>query len=217
MSIIKKSPKCDLRAQYKRVIQLGLVLSLAIHILLLQGYKKLKVKSVKREVKFDTIQVEEIPQTQQEKTAPAPTRPTVPIASEDEDLPDDATIDDTEWDIDDEAPPPPPPPESDDDDVPLFVPYDEPPSPIGGYAAIQRKLVYPEIAKKAGIEGRVVIQALVDENGVVKRTKVAQSLGPNGCDEAAINAIMAVKWKPAMQRDMPVKVWVSVPVIFKLK
>jgi len=216
MSVFKKNPEHDLRAQYKRVLEMGLVLSLVLHILLLQGYKKIKVKQVKREVNLETIQVEEIPQTQQQKSAPAPSRPTVPIASEDEDLPDDATIEDTDWDLDDEAPPPPPPPET-SDDVPLFVPYDEPPTPIGGYPAIQKRLVYPEIAKKAGIEGQVVIRAIVNEEGNVTRTVVVKSLGPNGCDEAAINAIKSVKWKPAMQRDMPVKVWVSVPVIFKLK
>jgi len=216
MSAFKKNPKADLRAQYRRVLEFGLVISLALHLILLQGYKKVKVRNVKREVKLETIQVEEIPQTQQEKSAPAPARPTVPIASEDEDLPDDATIEDTDWQIDDEAPPPPPPPEA-DDDVPLFVPYDEPPTPIGGYPAIQRRLVYPEIAKKAGIEGQVVIYALVDEKGNVIKTKVVKSLGPNGCDEAAISAIRAVKWKPAMQRDMPVKVWVSVPVNFTLR
>ncbi|MCD6117245.1 energy transducer TonB [bacterium] len=216
MSTIKKNPEHDLKAQYKRVIEFGLVLSLALHIILLQGYKKVKASSVKREVKLETIQVEDIPQTQQEKSAPAPARPTVPIASEDEDLPDDATIDDTDWQIDDETPPPPPPPES-DDDVPFFVAVDEQPSPIGGYSAIQKRLVYPEIAKKAGIEGQVVIYALVDEKGNVVRTKVVKTLGPNGCDEAAISAIRAVKWKPAMQRDMPVKVWVSVPVNFTLR
>jgi len=46
---------------------------------------------------------------------------------------------------------------------------------------------------------------------------VIKSLGNNGCDEAAINAIKSVKWKPAKQRDKPVKVSVGIPVVFKLK
>ena len=166
-------------------------------------------------VKVQELQIDEVPETKQEKKAPPPARPTVPNASEDEDLPDDETIDDTIFDLDAEPPPPPPPPS--DEDAIVFVPYDEPPTPVGGFAAIQRKLVYPEIARKASIEGRVLVYAQIDENGQVLRTKVMKSLGPNGCDEAAVAAITAVKWKPAKQRDRPVKVWIAVPVDFRLR
>ena len=113
---------------------------------------------------------------------------------------------------DNETPPPPPSPKGGI----VFVPYDEPPVPIGGFPAIQKNLVYPENARKAGIEGRVTVYAEVDENGNVVRTKVVTSLGPNGCDEAAINALKSVKWYPAKQRDKNVKVWIAVPVDFRL-
>ncbi|HDL79000.1 MAG TPA: energy transducer TonB, partial [Bacteroidetes bacterium] len=95
--------------------------------------------------------------------------------------------------------------------------YDQAPEPIGGFIAIQKNLKYPEIARKAGVEGTVIIQVLIDEKGRVIKTKVLKSLGNNGCDQAAIAAIVKTRWKPAMQRDKPVKVWVSIPVIFKLK
>lgn len=95
--------------------------------------------------------------------------------------------------------------------------YDEAPEPIGGFGAIQRNLEYPEIARKAGIEGRVIVNVLVDVDGSVVETKILKSLGHSGCDEAAVKAIRTVKWKPAKQRDRPVKVWVGIPVIFKLK
>ena len=58
--------------------------------------------------------------------------------------------------------------------------------------------------------------AEIDEQGNVSQTKVQKSLGPNGCDEAAVTAIKAVKWKPAQQRDQPVKVWISIPIDFGL-
>ena len=61
------------------------------------------------------------------------------------------------------------------------------------------------------------VKVLVDERGNVVKTDVIKSLGNNGCDEAAVKAIKSVKWKPAMQRDKPVKVWVSIPVRFVLK
>ena len=214
--IYRKGQSSDLKVTYKKAFEYGLVLSLVVIIFLLQGYKKFEAKSTVKEVKLQELLVEDIPQTQQEKQAPAPSRPTVPIASEDEDLPEDETIDIMDLDLDEDAPPPPPPPDE-DSDVIVFVPYDEPPVPIGGFPAIQKKLVYPEIARKAGVEGRVTIYAQVDESGNVVRTKVVQSLGPNGCDEAAIKAIMSVKWKPAKQRDRAVKVWIAVPVDFRLK
>jgi len=104
-----------------------------------------------------------------------------------------------------------------DDETPAFIPYDEAPSPIGGYAAIQKRLTYPALAKKAGIEGKVVVYAFINEKGDVIKTKIAESLGNNGCDEAAVKAIKSVKWKPALSKDKNVAVWVAVPVKFTLK
>ncbi len=110
-----------------------------------------------------------------------------------------------------------PPTEGQSADIAGFVAYDEPPEPIGGFAAIQQNLHYPEIARKAGIEGRVVVKVLIDENGNVADAVIVKSLGKeNGCDEAAINALKAVKWIPAKQRGQPVKVWVAMPVVFRL-
>lgn len=112
--------------------------------------------------------------------------------------------------------PPPPQPSSGDPAV-FYVPYDDPPQPIGGFAAIQENLVYPELARKAGIEGTVTVQAKIGVNGEVIDTKILQSLGENnGCDEAAVEAIKAAKWQPAKAKGQPVSVWVSIPVRFKI-
>jgi len=214
-----RETQINIKLQHKKVLELGLILSLLLHITMLQISKKTEIKTAVKTVTLEAVQVEEIPQTQQEKSQAAPSRPTVPIASEDENIPEDETIDFTDLDIDAAPPPPPPPPEAatGDESAPIFIPYDEPPVPIGGYPAIQARLIYPEIAKKAGVEGRVMIQALIDEKGNVVRTVVMKSLGPNGCDEAAAAAIQSVKWKPAFQRDEPVKVWIAVPVDFVLR
>jgi len=98
-----------------------------------------------------------------------------------------------------------------------FVAYDEAPKPVGGFAAIQKNLVYPETARKTGVEGRVVVNIHIDVNGNVTEAKIQQSLGENGCNEAAINALKSVKWEPAKQDGNPVSVWIGVPVVFKLK
>ncbi|MFH1941994.1 MAG: energy transducer TonB [bacterium] len=104
------------------------------------------------------------------------------------------------------------------DAEPQFIEYDSPPTPVGDYAAIQKHLTYPELARKAGIEGRVVIWTQIDKDGNVAQTKVKDSLGPNGCDESAMNAIKAVKWTPAMKDGEPIDgFWIAVVVSFRLK
>jgi protein TonB len=213
---IKKNPEVDLRAMYRKVIEIALIVALFLCIIIFQSFSQFRQKGTQKQFEVPKIEVTEVPQTEQEKLPPPPSRPAIPIESESEDMPDDVTIDDTEIDFD-ELPPPPPPPAAEDEAASFFVPYDDPPDPIGGFAAIQSKLVYPEIARKAGIEGTVTVQAKISERGEVIDTRILVPLGNSGCNEAAVAAIKAVKWKPAKQRDKPVAVWVSIPVRFKLK
>jgi protein TonB len=97
-----------------------------------------------------------------------------------------------------------------------FVAVEEMPEPIGGIKAIQEKISYPEIAKRAGVEGKVYILAFVDENGNVTKAQVLKGIGA-GCDEAARDAVLQTKFKPGKQRGTPVKVQVSIPIVFKLQ
>lgn len=97
-----------------------------------------------------------------------------------------------------------------------FVAVEEMPEPIGGIEGIQEKITYPEIAKRAGVEGKVYILAFVDENGNVTKTTIIKGIGA-GCDEAASDAVLHTKFKPGKQRGVPVKVQVSIPVVFKLR
>jgi len=97
-----------------------------------------------------------------------------------------------------------------------FIAVEEMPEPIGGITAIQEKITYPEIAKRAGVEGKVYILAFVDETGTVTKAQVIKGIGA-GCDEEALNAVLQTKFKPGKQRGVPVKVQVSIPIIFKLQ
>jgi len=97
----------------------------------------------------------------------------------------------------------------------FFVAVEEMPQPIGGLQGIQSKITYPEIAKRAGVEGKVFIRAYVDETGTVVHAEVVKGIG-GGCDEAALDAIMNTKFTPGKQRGKPIKVQVTVPVLFKL-
>ena len=103
-----------------------------------------------------------------------------------------------------------------EDERRIFKVVEELPTPVGGMKAIQERLFYPEFAKKIGIEGRVVIAAVVDENGNVIKTKVLKSIFPD-LDNIACKAVSETKFFPGKQRGKPVKVEVKIPVNFKLK
>ena len=98
----------------------------------------------------------------------------------------------------------------------FFVAVEQMPELIGGIAAIQKNIRYPEIAKRAGIEGKVYVKAYIDENGDVAGTEVVKGIGA-GIDEAAQDAILKAKFKPGMQRGKNVKVQVMIPIQFKLE
>ncbi len=211
----RKNLDVSLKLKYRKVLELSLVSALLIMVITFQSLRAINMAATETKTPDVQIEVADIPLTEQIKRPPPPPRPSIPIPTESEDVPEDLTIETTDLDLTD-IPPPPPPPEE-EDELNIFVAYDEAPSPIGGFLAIQRALRYPEIARKAGIEGRVIVQVQISVKGRVVNAKVIKSLGHSGCDEAAIKAIKSVKWKPALQRDKPVEVWVAIPVIFKLK
>ena len=91
-----------------------------------------------------------------------------------------------------------------------FVEYDTPPAPKHW-----SKPKYPETAKKAGIEGMVVLKILVGTDGSVVDVQVLKSAHP-ALDEAASDAARKWTFSPAKLVDEPVKTWVSFPVRFSL-
>ncbi|QQS38192.1 MAG: TonB family protein [Ignavibacteriales bacterium] len=101
-----------------------------------------------------------------------------------------------------------------DEEPSYFVAVEEMPSPIGGLAGIQQRVVYPNLAKLAGIEGKVIVQAYVNENGTVTKVELIKGIGA-GCDEVALDAVRQTKFKPGLQRGKPVKVKVTIPIVFK--
>jgi TonB family protein len=90
------------------------------------------------------------------------------------------------------------------------------PVPVDGTDAIQRKLVYPSLAKEKGIEGTVKVQVVINKYGDVTEAKVIQGIG-YGCDESARIAVYYTKFKPALQKGKPVNIQMVIPVEFKLK
>ncbi len=212
--IPQQHPHASVKLQYRKYMEWSTMITLGVFTLVLYIFPKFEVEELAAAEYIPPIENIEIPpETQQFEKPPPPSRPSIPIESEDEDIDEDVTIEETDledFEIMDE---PPPPPES----SVRFIAYDEPPEPMGGYAEIQKKVVYPEIAREAGIEGTVIVQARIGKDGTVKDTKILKGIPKTGLDEAAMDAIRAVKWKPAYQRDKAVTVWISVPVVFRLK
>lgn len=89
------------------------------------------------------------------------------------------------------------------------------PEPEGGLPALFKKIEYPDIAKKARIEGKVYALVFVNENGGVDDVKIIKGIG-GGCDEAVIKAVKASKFNPGKNGGAAVKVKLSIPVSFKL-
>jgi protein TonB len=73
---------------------------------------------------------------------------------------------------------------------------------------------YPPIAKEAGVEGTVMVRVLVGDYGFVKDIIIIQSVPM--LDEAAAEAAWTAVFKPALQKDRPVAVWMVIPLEFTL-
>ena len=211
----QKSPQANLKTQYQRVIEIASVLTLLLAIIAFQILRQISLSAATLTHADIKIEVADIPVTEQVKRPPPPARPTVPIPTDEETVPEDLTISSTEIDLTYIAPPPPPAEDEEDDYT--FVAYDEPPKIIGGMAELLKHLKYPRLAQAAGVEGIVFLKVLVGADGRTEKTEIIKAKPENmGFEESAIEAIQKVKWHPAKQRDRKIRVWVSIPVQFKL-
>ncbi len=206
--LLKKDPKVDLRLKYRKVMEVSIIFALLIIIFTFYSFKKFEV-GVKLPESVDIkIEVVEIPPTEQITRPPPPSRPMIPIEAEDDELLDDVTIDETEvvFEARDDTPPPPP----EDDEVFEFFAVSEKPVLI-------KKTVprYPDLARKAQIEGKVVVTVTIDKKGNVESAKIFKSVPM--LDEAAQTAALQCKFKPAKQRDKFVKVKMNIPFDFHLR
>ena len=215
---LKKNPKVDLKMKYQRTLEIALIISLALLIIAFKFFPKMEKKDVKLEGPQELINVEDVEATKQESAPPPPPKPPIPIEAPTDDVLEDIEINDTELDVNEEitAPPPPPVEEKEEAEPVFFVAVEEMPQPIGGIAAIQKRIKYPEIARRAGVQGRVFVKAFVDETGNVFKVELIKGIGA-GCDDEALKAVKETKFKPGKQRGKPVKVQVSIPILFKIK
>tara|TARA_B100000902_G_C27077989_1_gene797417 strand:- start:31 stop:645 length:615 start_codon:yes stop_codon:yes gene_type:complete len=198
-----------LKARYPLVVRLTTLTGIGLVILNFLLFPRFGNSLEFEDIEQVIIENIDIPQTQQIDNTPPPARPSIPVPSDDEDIADDLTLDELDFDDFSNLDAPPPPPSG---PKVVFIPYDDPPVAM---SPIRPK--YPEIAQEAGIEGVVVVQAFIDEKGRVKETLILKGVPNTGLDEAAMEAIRKTKFRPAKQRERAVGVWISIPVNFRLK
>ncbi|REL24696.1 energy transducer TonB [Rhodohalobacter sp. SW132] len=217
MIMERKKPEADLRKYYTVFLQLGMILTLAIFIVAV----RIDITSLAPDEyvldEQEIVEMEEIIQTRQIETPPPPPRPPVPVEVPNDEIIDDVDIDiSADWDLDDRLDMPPPQQEEEEPEEDFFVVVEEMPELIGGLASIQENIRYPEMARRAGIEGRVYVQFIVNEQGQVEDPQVIRGIG-GGADEEALRAVRQAQFRPGMQRGRPVRVQYSLPVVFRLQ
>ena len=99
----------------------------------------------------------------------------------------------------------------------IIATFDVPPEPVGGYAAVQENVHYPELARETGIGGTTIVQVTISAQGKAEASIVLKSAGDASLDSAALDAVMATEWLPAQQDGSPVAVRIAMPIVFRLK
>ncbi len=216
--IERKKPDADLKNYYTVFLELGLLITLVVFIIAVRvDITSLGPDEIVLEEQ-EIVEMEEIIQTRQIETPPPPPRPPVPV-----EVPNDEIIEDVHIDIGGDLdlggtlslPPPPPPPDDEPEDD-FFIVVEQMPELVGGLGELQRQIRYPEMARRAGIEGRVYIQFIVNERGEVENPTVIRGIG-GGADEEALRVVSQARFTPGMQRGRPVRVQYSLPIFFRLQ
>ncbi|MBQ1168365.1 MAG: energy transducer TonB [Bacteroidales bacterium] len=227
---VKKSPKADLTKSSPMFLEIGLIAALLITLLAFE-WKSGNIKKAELSAN-DVIAAEEeiIPITEEENVV-RPKMPTIPILSDAIDIVDDdikvdeemfsfedsedlgVDMNDYGYEVGEES--------VEEEAIP-FALVEQKPMFQGGDANafskwVNQHLAYPDIAKENGIQGRVTLQFTVNTDGSVSGVKVLRGVDPSLDKEAVRVVSSSPKWTPGKQRDRPVKVTYTFPVIFQLK
>ncbi|MYE03956.1 MAG: TonB family protein [Bacteroidetes bacterium SB0662_bin_6] len=219
---LHKEDRFNLKNKYTLYMEMGLIVTLGVLIVAFRADWSNKSDFEIVLPEQEQITMEEIQQTQQIEEPPPPPKPPVPVEVPNDEILEDDILDlDASLDLDAPAaalPPPPAPEEEEEDEPEIFLIVEQMPELIGGYASIVSEVKYPEIARRAGVEGRVTVQFVVNEQGNVQDVVVKPGYGIGaGCDEEAIRVVSQAKFTPGKQRGRAVPVRMSLPINFKLQ
>ena len=227
---VKKSPKADLSRTVTLFREIGFIVVLGLVLLAFEWQSKEKKESIFDQQESVIIEEEIIPITQEEQTPP-PEMPKIPVLSDAIDIVDDnIQVDDAVFSFEDDATlgveimdyiETVEEEEVEEEAIP-FALVENKPTFQGGDANtfskwVNSRLEYPEIAKENGIQGRVTLQFTVNTDGSVSDVKVLRGVDSSLDKEAVRVVSSSPKWKPGMQRDKPVRLTYTFPVIFQLR
>lgn len=227
---IKKTPKADLENRRTLYTEIGLVVALlVVWGAFSYSTKEKAVASLGEDTQV--VEVEDMVPITQETPPPPPEAPKIPVLSDQIDIvEDDIKVDDNFMSLEDDANlgveimdyVEEVKEEVVEEEAIPFQLVEEKPSFNGGDANefskwVNSKLLYPEIAKENGVQGRVTLQFTVNPDGSVSNVKVLRGVDSSLDKEAVRVVSMSPKWKPGKQRDRAVKVTYTFPVIFQLR
>lgn len=229
---VKKSEKASLENKRLLFTEIGFVVALiAIYFAFNWSTTEKEVATLEAEVA--NVEVEDMVPITQETPPPPEAAPKIPILSDQIDVVDDnIKVDDNMFqNLEDDANSgveimdyieSAPEEETVEEEAIPFQLVEEKPSFNGGDANefskwVNSKLVYPEIAKENGVQGRVTLQFTVNADGTVSNVKVLRGVDSSLDKEAVRVVSSSPKWKPGKQRDRAVKVTYTFPVIFQLR
>ena len=211
----KEKKNLSLEDEYGTNMLLAVGITLAMFIAIFAGVKKVEVSPYKPKSEITTIVEQVNTQVEEIKEPPPPPKPKLPVeikesndVSEEEEQEAEQEIEFTPTTTFNELEAPPPPK--------VEKTYEFFAVEVKPKVVKQVEPQYPELARKAGIEGRVFVKVLVNEQGRVDSVVVLKATNPIFI-KPAIAAAKQFVFTPGRQRDKPVKVWVAIPFIFKLE
>ena len=228
---IKKTEKASMENKRFLFTEIGMVIALLI-VWGAFSYTSREKKVATLEADQTVVEVEDMVPITEETPPPPEAAPKIPILSDQIDIVDDnIKVDDSMFqniedsnegfeimDYIESAPEE----ETIEEEAIPFQLVEEKPSFNGGDANefskwVNSRLVYPEIAKENGVQGRVTLQFTVNADGTVSNVKVLRGVDSSLDKEADRVVSSSPKWKPGKQRDRAVKVTYTFPVIFQLR
>ena len=226
---VKKSPKADLEGKKTSHLFIGAILALSVMFLAFEWSERDKDMTVDTGIQEVVFEEEVIPITEQEEIKQAPPPPEAPKVEEVLEIMDneadveESTIqasDDTQAAVEVKYTPV----EVEEEEVEeqqIFQVVEEQPEFPGGMGEcmkwLGKNIKYPQIAQENGVQGRVIVQFVVNKDGSIVDAVVARGVDPQLDKEALRVVAMMPKWKPGKQRGKEVRVRFTLPVMFRLQ
>ncbi len=223
---LKKTPKADLTNKRGLLLEIGMIVALAV-VIAAFAYTPSEHRIEKVEMVYAEVEEQIIEITRQDLKPPAPPKKVeIKVISQLlEVVTNDTTIEDeidfTEFDeetavldeIDGSD-------EAIEDDQPFLIAETMPSFQGGGldkfHKWVQTNVRYPKIAAENGISGRVTMTFVVEKDGTLSNIQILQSPDSSLAEEAIRVLNMSPKWVPGKQRNQPVRVRFTLPVVFSI-